>query len=152
MAEILSRKSSKNEEISLTDIYLRISDCYGDSIGKTLRQLEIQTELEQCIAITPMVMLYNQYVNDSSKKVFITSDMYLPKDVIVDILKRNGIKKPQCLYVSCKEQQTKRSGRLFRVLRNENGIKKKAMLHIGDNPISDYLMAKLNGVDSYLIM
>lgn len=151
-AEKQARLNSNVEEVTLDDIYRNLTEHYGIKISNQLKNLEIQVELEQCVAIFPNVMIYNQCIDDNTKKVFITSDMYLPKDVIMEILKCNGVKMPQHLYVSCEEQKTKRSGSLFSFLISKNNISKNSMVHIGDNPVSDYFRAKINGIHSYLIL
>lgn len=151
-AEKLARRNTPNEEVTLDDIYQNIAEIYGVNASNLLKDLEIKVELEQCVAINPNVMLYNKCVDDQNKKVYITSDMYLPKEVIIDILQRNGIKMPQHLYISCEAQKTKHSGSLFRLLLSENNIAKHTLVHVGDHPVSDYLMAKVNGIHSYLIL
>lgn len=150
-AEKQARSKTANEEVTLDEIYQKLIKYYGINVSNRLKQLEIKVELEQSVAISSNVIVYNRCVDDTTKKVFITSDMYLPKEVIVEIFKCNGVKQPHRLYISCDRHKTKRSGGLFRLLLAENHIDKHFLLHIGDNPVSDYLKAKLNGIHSYLI-
>ena len=81
-AEKLARRNTLNEEVTLDDIYQNIAEIYGVNASNLLKDLEIKVELEQCVAINPNVMLYNKCVDDQNKKVYITSDMYLPKEVM----------------------------------------------------------------------
>ena len=84
-------------------------------------------------------------------KVVITSDMYLDKKIVETILANAGCNEYQKLYLSSNENASKRTGNLFRLMLREQGVEANDVLHIGDNPLSDYLMPRLIGIKSILL-
>ncbi len=151
-AEKIVRQNSSKEEVTLDEIYDFIEPIYGKERSSQLKEIEISVELEQCVGIEKNILVYNNLAKNPAKKVFVTSDMYLPMSVIVKILKKNGVVTPAKLYVSSEEQLTKRKGTLYKKLLQENHICKHKLLHIGDNVKSDYFRARLNGVHAFLIV
>lgn len=83
------------------------------------------------------------------KTVVLTSDMYLPADILVTILQEKGyqISKEQ-IFVSCDWKCGKANG-LFRVLCEKFPHQK--ILHIGDNWESDKKAAERYGLDAFFI-
>lgn len=147
--EIKARSISKFEEITLTEIYEQISTEVSIETAEELKKIEIDTEIEQCIARNLVVEKYKQQIN--SKNVFIISDMYLPKEVIVEILNKNKIPLPKKIYLSSECKTTKRTGGLFKLFLHENHVNPRCVLHIGDNFVSDYIMPKLCGCSSFIV-
>ena len=158
------RKRSHKEDVTLDEIYELMTEefrkKYGDEaerIAGELKELEIKTELEVCRADPWMKKLYEKLL-DQGKRVVITSDMYLPETVMEEILAkcgyyrkiedRNGYEK---LYVSSEYGLTKRSGRLFNVLIQDLGSDSREIVHIGDNPVSDYIRARQAGIGAILV-
>ena len=82
------------------------------------------------------------------KKVICTSDMYLPLDVIEQILKTNGFNEIDKIYLSCEEMKTKSTGNLYEKVIKEENIEPSNIVHIGDNYRSDYEMAKKHKINS----
>lgn len=150
-AERMVRSVKGKEEITIDDIYRSLVRNYDLKTCEKLKNLEISVEVEQCIAVPEVVDIYNLCIEDESKNVFVISDMYLPMYSIKQILNKNGIKQPCKIYLSCKEQVTKRKGGLFKLLMKENHLEAKDILHIGDNFRSDFLMANLLGMHAFLI-
>lgn len=66
--------------------------------------------------------------------------MYLPQEVIVQLLGNCGFTQLERVYVSCEYQAGKADGRLFRIVREQ--YPKKLIIHIGDNFRSDVIGAK----------
>lgn len=149
VAERTARITSLMEEVSIDDIFNCLSSFYDIETCNKLKFLEIIVELEQCSARPEICDIYNKCI--SEKEVYIVSDMYLPIDIIRQILQKNGIKQPKKIYLSCKEKKTKRQGSLFKLLLQENDLKAKDVLHIGDNIKSDFLRPKLLGMSAYWI-
>lgn len=145
-AECIAKKKSKYEEISLKDIYneLDIND------KENLYNLELETELNLCTTNKEMLKIYN-YCLENDKKIFITSDMYLPKDIIEKILKNNGFDKYDRLYLSNDYKLTKYNGNLFKKILKENNIPISKIIHIGDSIKADYLSCKKLNIKSILI-
>ena len=82
------------------------------------------------------------------KKVIFTSDMYLPEDVIVKILKENGYTEYTKLYLSSTVKKIKWTGDLYRHVFKDMGLEPGEMIHMGDNFESDYKRAKELGMNS----
>ena len=75
--------------------------------------------------------------------------MYLPQYVIENILHNLGYTDYEMLFLSSTLHKKKSSGKLFSYILKKLSIPAKNILHIGDNVISDYLMPKLYGINSY---
>ena len=83
------------------------------------------------------------------KQVYLTSDMYLSKREMEQLLARKGIFGYDGLLISCEEKLEKSDGRLYKVLLAE--AVGKSLLHIGDNRYSDIDMANRMGIDTWQI-
>lgn len=149
-AERKARNLTHKKEITLADIYNSLGDIYDVDICKKLMSIECSVELKQCVCNPPIVSLYKELVK-MGKNVYISSDMYLPIDLIRQILEKNGICAPMRIYLSSDCQATKYDGSLFKLLLNEQGIKPNKIVHIGDNIKSDFIMPKLYGMNSFII-
>lgn len=144
-AEILARKENKGHEITIKDIYKKIN--YTNEVKSLLCELEVETEIEFCVANKKILKIYNKI--KSTKKIIITSDMYLSRETILKILNNAGYNNFYKLYLSCELDKRKRNGSLFKFIIGD--LKTKKILHIGDNIISDYVQAKSNGFKAKLI-
>ena len=112
---------NRQVEVSLDEIYNSLSNEYGERVSLLLKSLEIETELDQCVANKNLVEFYNSYVNTNG--AFIISDMYLPMSVIEEILKKNGIFMPIKVYISCEYGKTKRNRLLYEQVVAEQRIR-----------------------------
>lgn len=148
LAEKKAKSHSCKEEITLDDIYSFLP--YSKEIKLILKQIEQDTEIEYCTKNLPFYKIYN-YCLSKKKKIIITSDMYLPKEVIEKILEKNDYKKYYKLYISSEHNATKSKGTLFKLILENNKISKKKIIHIGDNPRSDFLRPRILGFKSLLI-
>lgn len=147
-AETLSRNIKKGNEITLEDIYSNI--IYEKDVSDELKTMEIKTELEYCVRNSDFYEIYN-YCVENKKHIFIISDMYLSKTIIEEILKKNGYKIFDDIFVSSEYNLKKSNGKIFDFILNEKNILSKKITHIGDNPIADYIMPKLKGINAILI-
>lgn len=95
------------------------------------KKVEIQTEIEQCVSIEENL----RQVKDGD---LIVSDMYLPREVIEAILRKNGLNKAVSIYVST---GGKSSGTIWKHLPSID-------LHIGDNLHSDVNSPSAFGIDA----
>ena len=100
-AELKARKKII-EEVSIDEIYNFIE--FSPAINEELKNLELKTEYEVCIPNKSIVGLFNECLKNG-KKVIITSDMYLPEDIIKDILSHCGITGYEKLYLSSVSSQ-----------------------------------------------
>ncbi len=74
--------------------------------------------------------------------------MYLPLEVIEQILKTNGFDEIDKIYLSCEEMKTKSTGNLYEKVIKEENVEPSNIVHIGDNYRSDYEMAKKHKINS----
>lgn len=158
-----------NMEVSLSDIWDNLQEDVGVSseVGQTI---EASIEERLCYA-NPFMLEVWKRLAAAGKKMIIVSDMYLPKEVIVQILEKAGFTGADKVYVSNEYHKNKAGGRLFRevvfdiygvdtdnkvrpgnnllspwgkINRNPNGF---SIVHVGDNPHSDMDMARGYGLD-----
>jgi predicted HAD superfamily hydrolase len=148
-AEKELRANKNGEEVRLDEIYETLEKRLGTQTANKLKVLEINTELSVCYPNKEVVDLYHYLINRGNR-VFIISDMYMPKEVIQKILGNCGIIGYEKLYVSSENGMTKRSGKLFNFVLNENEIDRNKIIHIGDHPIADYYIPKKMGVEAFL--
>lgn len=129
----------KAEQLSnghFDDIYTKYKDItkINDNELITLKNMEILTELENIIPIKSNI----NRINDGD---IIVSDMYLTLPILVEFLKKIGIKKNVFIYVT---PNGKATGNIWEWLTKQYNIKS----HIGDNLYSDIKMAKNFGINA----
>ena len=148
-AEHRARSTSTREDITLGEIYCELADIYGADKAGELRAMEIRAEFE---AVYPNEELREFYglVRELSRRIVITSDMYLPSSIVAEMLRMCGYEGYEKLYVSSDFGLSKRKGGLFRFMLWENGVKPSEVIHIGDNLLSDYLVPKRFGMSGFL--
>ena len=83
-AELTARKNTSKEEITINEIYDNLKFDNKDEI----KELEIQIEKSFIVKNPEMFEIYNKCL-ENGLKVIITSDMYLPQEIIEDVLKNN---------------------------------------------------------------
>lgn len=145
-AEQRARKHKKERgegiEVSLEEIWEELSKRTGqDSLEG--QRIEIALEEKFCKAHPLMKQVYEQLQREG-KRIIITSDMYLPKEVLVYILKKNGYTGFEKLYVSNDYRTGKSDGGLYERIQEEIGAGVQ-VIHLGDNVVSDIKRAKEHG-------
>lgn len=145
-AEKKARRRYNYVEVNLDEIYLELLDVFDKSELELLKKLEIATELDLCFANKEMYEVY-QYAKEKGKIIYIISDMYLSKDIINKILIKNGYKGYKKIFLSNENHITKTEGTLFKFFLEEENIKAKDILHIGDNKYADIKMGKKMGLN-----
>ncbi|MBC7745505.1 MAG: hypothetical protein H7096_10410, partial [Flavobacterium sp.] len=152
IAEKQAHAVKMQEDITLKDIYDNLNElkCWDIIPGEMMKE-EILIELETA---RPVVNIRRR-VTDlqmAGEKVLFISDMYLPANVIKEMLEQCGYNVPEnSLYVSNEIGLTKRSGNLFKYILNKEGIAAKQLLHCGDGVQSDFLGARKVGVKGEII-
>lgn len=139
--------SSSCDEISMDDIYAEmgsISNIPENTLNE-LRHCEEENEIRFASARKSILNLY-RVAKHCGKKVYFTTDMYLPGSVIGNILKKCGYDDYDALIVSCEENASKRSGKLYKILRERSGCDAGRILHIGDNWGTDVEKAREAGI------
>lgn len=143
------KEDKKCQDITLDEIYETMEEEYHiakDVLEKT-KQKEIEYEIRFCTRRHTGYELYEMALA-LGKKVICTSDMYLPKEVIDAILKKNGYTELTNLYVSAEYRITKASKDLFKFVLEKEGLKPKQMAHLGDNYFSDYENPRKLGIQA----
>lgn len=123
----------------------KILDIDDDLISK-IKDLEFEIELKYIIPRKSGVSYLNKAV-EQGKTIYITSDMYYPKEYLEKILTNNLIKGYKEILVSCDFGKSKCGGDLYDIIK-EKEIDKK-ILHIGDNFNSDIKSATKKGLDVF---
>ncbi len=143
-------RSLKKTEITLDDIYSAFEAESGKSVIERYKRIEEKVEIKVCAKNETVFKIYQECLKQN-KRVIIISDMYLPQDIIKEILKKNDYEEYSDLYVSSELGHTKVKGSLFDYVLNSEGIVGSQLLHIGDNPSSDIRNARVRGIDTYQI-
>lgn len=136
-AEKRARAKKNGVEVMLSDIYAEMPYDFSSE--------ELKAEGELLIANDWILPVYKYALK--SKRVIITSDMYLPEEFICQILEREGLGGYEKLYLSSSVGKTKHSGDLFEQIISELG-KGNRLIHIGDSYRSDFEVPKKHGVDA----
>ena len=149
-AEARQRAEHDHIYADLDQIYESLEDVFGWSEETTerIREIELSVETDVLSPRTEIVELF-RFAKQEGKRVFLTSDMYLPGPILCDILAKNGITGFEALLVSCDYKKAKRSG-LFRELTALCGGP-GSVLHIGDDPETDGTAAGTAGICSVVL-
>lgn len=152
--DFLKLRKESDFEIGYTnpniyDIYNNFKKKTGisEEIKNTILNMEIEYEKKVLVKRDKMVEILN-YAKSIGKKVFLISDMYLPKEIIEDFLKSLGIIGYDNLFISCDVKKSKYTG-IYSWFKEKNYG--KTYLHIGDNEEADGKCAEKEGIDSFLI-
>lgn len=150
-SEFNARKTSKEQEITLEEIYLDIYTNYkvDENILEQLKNYETELELSIC---TPRYSMFEIYklARLKNKKIFFTSDMYLSRVTIQQILNKNGYDFCDELFLSSEVKLTKHTGDIYKHILANYQCSANQVLHIGDNYHADYDMARKSGVNTFL--
>lgn len=111
-----------------------------------LSKIEMDTETTVALPDPEAVGILKK-LSSSGSRVAIVSDMYLPINVLEDILSKCCIPYDN-LYVSSEHGESKHFGGLFRIVSEETGAPFHRMSHIGDNIHSDFRIPRSLGIDA----
>ena len=133
-------------EVTLSDIYDRLGEKY-QAFFKYEKQLEIMS----CRTNGEMKAAFD-YAKEKGKKVVISSDMYLPLDVIQETLRLAGYTGYDKLFLSSETKRPKSTGEMYEDLLDYVQEPANSVLHIGDHPFADKEMAEKKGLSAFLYM
>lgn len=142
-----------NKDVNIDEIYDLMGRIYGysDDECEKLKQLEINLELELTYPRKDMIDIL-KLLMDSGKKVILTSDMYLPKDVIIKMLEKCGYNEGvhyKRIYISNDKNMRKDDTSLWKYIKVLYlGMK---FIHVGDNIHSDYNIPSQLGLNAIYI-
>ena len=149
-AEKSAREKAKkiygHTEVTIYDIYQEINLITDLDVEDGVR-VEFEAEKDFCYANPYMKKVFDELVS-RGKNVIIVSDMYIPHDMMKELLENCGYFGEKALFVSCDYGMTKRNGYLYKYLQ-DNYIKGQSIIHIGDNEVSDIASAKENNITTY---
>ena len=148
--QIKSMECPSCEEITLDEIYdtIRRNYCFPDSFITEMQLGEIDLE-KTCASARSIGKDLFELAQDAGKKIIICSDIYLPGDLVGEILQRNGYSGYEKLYVSSELRLTKATGNLYGYISRELHAKGSEIVHIGDNWQSDVVNAQKKGWRSF---
>ena len=148
-AQKVAHERSSYSEITLEEIYAALGSDFSQFSAKhleLLQELEESIEIENCYPIVQNISGVMDLI-DSGHKVFLISDMYLSKTVVMEMLKNADSRLCAIpLYLSSELKMRKSDGTLFHHVCNEQKIQPSSLIHTGDNFNSDCVMAKRMGV------
>ena len=147
-AEARARTELNLSDVTLEEIYSVMDVTDTERAWLVKREIELETTL--LFPKKSMLPIYGSAVT-SGKRVVLTSDMYLPESVLVNILAKCGIRGYSHIYLSSIERKTKRDGTLFKEISNREGVPFSSILHIGDNARSDFLVPRSLGIHTALL-
>ncbi len=133
--------SHGNGEVNLSEIYavlgeeLGIDPEYGASV-------ESKTEISLCMPNPFMLEVWKQ-VQAAGKKIIITTDMYLPRNILSAMLGKCGFTGYDAMYLSNEHGFGKYNGKLFDLVKSKYSDQKFS--HIGDNQHADVVQAQKAG-------
>ena len=137
----------KQPFMTIEDIYVQISKKINKDVSEKLKETEIKIEKSYCQRNYDIYELY-KFLRKNNKNIIAISDMYLPTNVINEILINAGYQIDK-LYVSCDCKAKKRNGRLFQYVLENEKINSNEMIHFGDNYKVDILGSKMAKIESY---
>ncbi|WP_250465456.1 hydrolase [Caballeronia sp. GAFFF2] len=121
------------KEITLDGIYESFGKLPVDA--ELLKQAEHELELMLTLPNPELIGWFVELAR--TKRVVITSDMYLPQEFFETLFAKHGLPALP-LFISSARNATKRdAGELFQLVSAEMGVAPERILHVGDNELSD---------------
>lgn len=137
-------RDDKRLEIKFQDIIARIQSVYDltDEQAQLLYDLEIEAELNSVEAKKDKLALLYKLL-DNNQDVILISDMYLPKDVIIQMLRKVDPKLAELpLYVSSDKGNQKSTSLLYLDVFEDLNYDYSEWIHYGDNKHADINVPK----------
>lgn len=138
------------ENYSFDELYSRIEflEDMPHSQIEQIKNLEIELEKKLLVPRSRIISILRDLLK-SNKKVYVISDMYLPKNFYIDVLKKQGIIIPdKFILLSNELNANKLDGTLWKYY-SEEIVKGRRSLHIGDNIKADVEEAKKYNIKTY---
>lgn len=147
----IALRESEKVEIQFDEIFARMASVYNltDEQVQKLKAWELECEYDNVIPLPEQIDMIKKYLAQKDT-VILVSDMYLPKDVILEMLRRAEPMLTELpLYLSCEYGVQKVSQQLFfEVFASfEPYYDFKKWVHYGDNPIADHNPPRKIGIE-----
>jgi predicted HAD superfamily hydrolase len=143
-------KRYRSHEINLDDIYEHLF--YLNKVDvkflELLKQAEIQLEL-QVLYPNKYIREVYEYALSLNKKVLVTTDMYLTKPHIMEVLTKCGYSMPHEIFSSGELKYSKGQGDMFTHICQKYKIRPQDVLHLGDNIESDYNIPLKHSINAH---
>lgn len=131
---------------NIYEIYDQFAEFTGLSAAECQEIMQLELDIERRVLVKrKAVAAVMKRIHDLGKPVFLITDMYLPADIIEEILAGLGITCYDDLLVSCDNRSLKTEN-LFSIYRDK--YPQGRYLHIGDNLLSDIECAEKHGIDT----
>lgn len=144
-AEAVARQSSRGTDVTLHEIYECLANLMPADTLAALRELELDAEQSVAFVTRRGKELFEAALA-RGQIVVITSDMYLPRPHIEQMLRRLGLDGWERLYLSGDDGIAKFNGSSFRSLTRD--YPGRRVLHVGENLKHDVLRARAEGVEA----
>lgn len=146
-------KENDVEEVTFAEIYACFREMTGCSEAEAaeMQRLELDTETA-LLQPTQFAKKFLSFVASTEKRYVLTSDMYLPRAFLEDVLTAKGITGWERVFVSNEQRRTKHIGTLYQDVIDHFGVAPDQILHIGDNKRADGKMAKQNRLNSHVVL
>jgi len=131
------------------------AECSPAIAATIVEALLVESELlaeGQALVPKPGMIELLAELRGAGKRVIAVSDMYLDGALLAGLLHRLGFDlPPQAIYVSADAGLGKYSGRLFHHVFRQEQVAPARLLHVGDNPASDWEMPLALGAGALLL-
>lgn len=138
----------KQGEVTIYEIYQELYKTLNLDIEAGIAH-EMDAEKRACIANPYMQTVYNM-LRKQDKKIVFTSDMYLTKDLLFELLTSCGYELDKdTIYVSCEHGCNKGSGELQKIAAKNSCKKGEIFIHVGDNLVTDVERTRKAGFEAF---
>ncbi len=139
-------------ETSIYDIYEELADICNLDNQRKLEILNLEIEVEtECVIVNRAIINLIKWCNKHNKQFIFLTDMYLTKDILINILRENNVKGYNDLIVSCEYGKSKSIGNLYHILEHKKRNSDDKIVHIGDNLKTDFINAVIKRKSAILM-
>lgn len=145
-AENMAKHLLNKEAVTIDELYHYFDTIVYTDIDKEIiknKEIEIERQL-----LVPVKTIRDKIERCRTKgKIAFISDMYLPDEMLKDVLRKNSLLKDgDTIYISGSVGCSKLSGNLFKYVREKENVKYSSWTHYGDNFKSDYIIPRKLGI------
>ncbi|WP_430493592.1 HAD hydrolase-like protein [Paenibacillus ottowii] len=127
------------------------NDIDKDTFISICEKIEIETEMAVQYIDPKWLEVVVQLLKHNIK-IYCVSDFYLSQKLIAELFAKHGILQYiNEIYVSSEYLLTKKSGKLFTKIVDDNNFNPSDIIMVGDNEHSDYKVPLSQGIDAYYI-
>lgn len=135
-----------NKIPNIDDIYNAIDE-FTEEKKTIFKKLELDLESKLIIVKEEGKEIYD-YAKSQGKVCILTSDMYLSKAILKEILEKLGYSFDE-YFISCEFNASKSNYKLYEIIKEKYKLKK--IIHIGDDYKNDFVKARISHISSIKI-